>query len=210
MKHLIIYDNTGKIFLQYSGTVITEPVGIPYIVLEDFNSDRNSENYREIMGVDITKEPHEVVYGLTNYESKIANMTLDEYKEFRQNENKEALATFLNNNPLLWTDGFYYGVTEEDQNEMNVDFSIYQFKQSIGDNEWKLQWHSIKSACRDFTIEEFGALLNAIVEFVYPYRQLEMQYKKEIFSATSKEDISAIKLTYELIADDKGDDDIVE
>lgn len=200
MKHIIIYDTTGKIFSQYSGTEVIEPVGIPYIILEDYNNDFNSEDYRRIVSVDVSKEPHEVVYGLTNSEAKIAKMTLDEYKDYRQSENKEKLANFLKENPILWTDGFYYGVSQEDQNEMNLDLTTYQFKQSIGETNWKLQWHSVKSDCRDFTMEEFGALLNAIVNFVYPYRQLEMQYKEAIYSATTKEEIKNINIIYEMDA----------
>ena len=124
-------------------------------------------------------------------------MTLEEYKEKCQTENKAALAKFLKNNPILWTDGLYYGVTQEDQNEMNLDLTTYRLKQSMGDSKWKLQWHSIKSDCRDFTEEEFLALLNAIIEFVYPYRQIEMNYKEAIYTSTTKEEVAKIKLIYE-------------
>lgn len=134
------------------------------------------------------------VYNVVDIES----MTLDEYKEHRQTENKASLAIFLKENPILWTDGMYYGVTQEDQNEMNLDLSTYQLKQSIGDTEWKLQWHSVKSVCRDFTMEEFCGLLNTIIEFVYPYRQLEMTYKEAIYSATTKEEVSAVEIVYVL------------
>ena len=140
----------------------------------------------------------DTVENIVNPIIDVDNMSLEEYKQYRQTQNKEALASFLKNNPLLWTDGKYYGVTEEDQNEMLTDKSAYEFKQSIGQTNWKLEWHSVKSACREFSINEFAALLNAIVDFVYPYRQLEMSYKESIYNANTKEDVKAIKLIYKL------------
>ena len=136
--------------------------------------------------------------------------TLEEYKEERQLENKAKLAEFLKANPILWTDGLYYGVTQEDQNEMNLDFTTYQLKQTLGDTEWKLQWHSIKSVCRDFTMEEFCGLLNTIIEFVYPYRQLEMQYKEAIYNATTKEEIDAVNIVYQLKTEESNEQIEVE
>lgn len=124
------------------------------------------------------------------------SMTLDEYRQYKQACNKKMLADFLEAHPLLWTDGFYYGVTEKDQNEMLADKTAYDFKHSIGQTDWTLQWHSVKSACRDFSEEEFAALLNAIVDYVYPYRQLEMYYKEKIYSATVREALEEITLIY--------------
>ena len=191
-KLLIVYDETGKIYHWSTGSDIKEPEGIPYILLEDYESEG-----RSIERIDVTQTPHVPVYSKTKEEMEYEAMTLEEYKEKCQTENKAALAKFLKNNPILWTDGLYYGVTQEDQNEMNLDLTTYRLKQSMGDSKWKLQWHSIKSDCRDFTEEEFLALLNAIIEFVYPYRQIEMNYKEAIYTSTTKEEVAEIKLIYE-------------
>lgn len=190
---LFIYDNTGKIYHWSIGSDIKVPEGLPYILIDDYDYET-----RSIERIDVTQEPPVPVYSKSKEEMEYEALTLDEYKEQRQSENKLALATFLKANPILWTDGLYYGVTQEDQDEMNLDFSTYQLKQTLGDTEWKLQWHSVKSICRDFTLEEFTALLNTIIEFVYPYRQLEMQYKEAIYSATTKEEVAAVELIYEL------------
>lgn len=192
-KALFIYDNTGKIYHWSMGTDIKEPEGIPYILLEDYESEG-----RSIERIDVTQTPHVPVYSKTKEEMEYEAMTLEEYKDKCQAENKEALAEFLKNNPILWTDGLYYGVTQEDQNEMSLDFTTYQLKKNMGDINWNLQWHSIKSDCRDFTEEEFLGLMNAIIEFVYPYRQLEMKYKEAIYSATSKEEVKEVEINYDL------------
>ena len=192
-KALFVYDNTGKIYHWAVGSDIKAPEGLPYIILDNYESDG-----RIVEKIDITQNPPVLIYSKTEDELAYEAMTLEEYKELRQNENKVKLAEFLKKNPILWADGMYYGVTQEDQNEMNLDLSTYQLKKSLGDLGWKLQWHSIKSDCRNFTEEEFLGLLEAIIEFVYPYRQLEMKYKEAIYSATTKEVVAAVNISYEL------------
>ena len=191
MQTMFIYDNTGKIYHWTQGNFVI-PVGLPYLIVDDYNFEE-----RPIKGIDVTTNPPTPIYGLTKEEAKFQAMTLDEYKACRQNENKEALAIFLKEHPLLWTDGLYYGVTQEDQDEMIADKTAYDFKQSIGQTDWKLEWHSVKSACRQFSVEEFVALLNAIINFVYPYRQLEMNYKEAIYSAATKEEVRKVIISYE-------------
>ena len=192
-KALFIYDETGKIYHWSIGSGIVEPQGLPHIIIENYNPEG-----RSVERIDVGQSPPVPIYSKTQEEIEYEEMSLDEYKEQRQTENKALLAEFLKNNPLQWEDNSYYGVTQEDQNEMSLDFSTYQIKKQLGDENWKLQWHSVKSDCRDFTEEEFLGLLNAIIEFVYPYRQLEMKYKEAIYTAETKDDVKAVNLVYEL------------
>ena len=192
-KALFIFDYSGEIVHWSVGDNLRVPEGLPYILIDNYVSDG-----RSVEKVDLSCDPPALIYSKTKNELIIEEMTLEEYQEYVQSENKLKLAEFLKNNPILWEDGFYYGVTQEDQNEMSLDLSTYQLKRSLGDTSWKLQWHSVKSDCRDFTEEEFIGLLNAIIEFVYPYRQLEMKYKEAIYTAKSKEEIKNINLSYEL------------
>jgi hypothetical protein len=96
----------------------------------------------------------------------------------------------------LWQDGNYYGVTQDDQNEMIADKTAYEFKQSVGQTDWKLEWHNTKHACREFTVDEFAALLNAIIDFVYPFRKLQEEYKEQIYACESKEQVVELELDY--------------
>lgn len=197
MKTILIYDLEGTIITQYAATEITPPVGIPYLILEDYDYNYDNEDYRRIERVDVSVEPHVPVYGPTKKEQEINMMSLEEYKGVRQRENKQKLATFLDTHPLTWIDGLQYGVTQEDQSEMIADKAAYDLKHAI-DPTWPLQWHSIKTNCRDFTEEEFLGLMNAIIDFVYPYRQLEMVYKDAIFAAATKEEVTSVCIVYEL------------
>lgn len=139
----------------------------------------------------------ETVYPTIN----VVTCTLDELKIFRQKENKILLSSFLEENPLLWIDGEYYGVTKENQDEMIADKAAYDLKQAIGETGWKLEWHNVNKACREFTEEEFVGLLNAIINFIYPYRRLQETYKELIFSAETKEDVIALNLEYSVFTE---------
>lgn len=126
----------------------------------------------------------------------VETCTLEELKAYTQEKNKKAFSDFLYQNPLLWNDLKYYGITKEDQEEMQRDLATYNLKQSMGYTDWKLKWHDQKKACRDFTFEEFTALLNAIVDFVDPYRRLQEEYKQTIYDAKDKSKIINLKIEY--------------
>lgn len=123
-------------------------------------------------------------------------LTLDEYKTYKQNVNKKALADYLENNPLLWSDGKYYGVSQEDQIEMQTDLTVYNLKQANGQTDWKLEWHDKTKACREFGLEEFYSLMSAIVDFVYPLRRKQEGYKEQIYACETREELDAIVISY--------------
>ena len=123
-------------------------------------------------------------------------MTLDEYKDYKQEMNKKELSNYLENNPLLWTDGKYYGVTQEDQIEMQTDLAAYNLKQQAGDTSWKLEWHDKQKACREFTLEEFYSLMDAIIDFVYPLRRMQEDFKEEIYACTTREELDNLVISY--------------
>lgn len=123
--------------------------------------------------------------------------TFEEMKNFKQADNNKVLADFLDANPILWTDGEYYGVTQEDQNELALNLNQYQLTVSAG-QESVLQWHPKHKACRDFTLEEFTSLILAIKSFVYPYVQHCQDIKTQIYSAINEEELNSIIIEYKL------------
>lgn len=127
----------------------------------------------------------------------INTLTLDEYKNYLQEKNKTALAEFLASQSVEFNDK-PYGVSEEDQNEMALNFMQYQALTSAG-QQVTLEWHSKKSACETFTAEEFVQLTAMIKAFVYPYFQQMNVIKQQIFSSTSREELDKIEIKYEVI-----------
>lgn len=124
-------------------------------------------------------------------------LTIDEYKNYLQEKNKTALAEFLASQSVEFN-GKLYGVSEEDQNEMALNFMQYQALTTAG-QQVTLEWHSKKSACETFTAEEFVQLTAMIKAFIYPYFQQMNVTKAQIFSSTSKEELDKIEIKYEVI-----------
>ena len=127
----------------------------------------------------------------------INTLSLDEYKNYLQEKNKAALAEFLASQSVEFN-GKPYGVSEEDQNEMALNFMQYQALTTAG-QQVTLEWHSKKSACETFTAEEFVQLTAMIKAFIYPYFQQMNVTKAQIFSSTSKEELDKIEIKYEVI-----------
>lgn len=134
-------------------------------------------------------------------------LSLIEYKQYKQELNKKILAEYLENNPILWTDGKYYGVSQEDQIEMQSDLTAYTLKQNSGHTDWKLEWHDKQKACREFTLEEFHSLLNAIIDYVYPLRRKQETYKEQIYAAKSHSELDNLVITYD---QELTDDTVIE
>lgn len=127
----------------------------------------------------------------------INTLTLDEYKNYLQEKNKTALSEFLAGQSVEFN-GKPYGVSEEDQNEMALNFMQYQALTTAG-QQVTLEWHSKKSACETFTAEEFVQLTAMIKTFVYPYFQQMNVIKQQIFSSTSRQELDKIEIKYEVI-----------
>lgn len=139
-----------------------------------------NEQFEEITG--------RSVYEITDFESA---------KERKQNENKKALSKFLHENPIQWTDGQFYGVTEEDQNELALNLNQYQLQVAAGIPDPKLEWHPRHSVCREFTLEEYTALILTVKNFVYPYVQHCQEIKEQIYTAETIDDLKGVEIVYE-------------
>ena len=59
-KMLVVYDNTGRIYHWSVGNDIKAPEGLPYIILDNFESDG-----RNIKCVDVTQTPPVIVFEKT-------------------------------------------------------------------------------------------------------------------------------------------------
>lgn len=124
-------------------------------------------------------------------------LTIDEYKDYLQEKNKTALAEFLANSYVEFN-GKQYGVGEDDQNEMALNLMQYQALTQAG-KQVTLEWHSKKSKCEVFSLEEFLTLTAMIKAFVYPYYQQMQVIKESIFGAYTREELDKIEIEYRSI-----------
>ena len=124
------------------------------------------------------------------------NLNLNEWKEYKQELNKNALKEFLSTATVEFNDK-KYGVTEDDQNEMALNYMQYQISKQVGIEE-SLEWHAKKEKCVEFTEEEFLKLTLLVKSFVYPYMNQMQEYKEKIYACNSIEDVKEIKFNYDV------------
>ena len=120
------------------------------------------------------------------------NCTLEEAKKFRQEQNKEELATFLKSASVEFK-GKRYGVTEEDQSEMQAMVMQYQMLTAAG-IESELRWHAKYEECETFSLEEMVALVAQIKAFVLPHMSLMQECKSNIFKAKTVDEAMSTKI----------------
>lgn len=159
----------------------------------------NSPNAVRIM--ECEEIPSNVTPNLYKYNTETQSFeyryTLDEAKELKQTENKALFAAYLETHPLTWVDGKEYGVTMEDQSEIQLNLSQYEVAVAAGSRATTLEWHARHEECTPWTRENLIALSLDIAEFVYPmYRQCQ-SYKIAIYGAETIEELNAVELIYE-------------
>lgn len=119
---------------------------------------------------------------------------LDEAKLKRQDLNKKCLNDFLTSHTLTWTDGKKYGVSLEDQSEMQLNMTQYQLQVAANMENPVLEWHAVHEPCQPWTLENLTKLAFAVSKFVMPWFHKMNDIKGEIFSATTIEEVNAIEL----------------
>lgn len=125
----------------------------------------------------------------------IAEMTLDEYKTYRRNENNTLLAKCLKTHPLLWKNGKYYGITKDDQTELADNLTAYNLKTSVGIQS-EVKWHAVNEECEVWDPNELAVLAITIQSMVVPLVELCQKYKVAIVGCKTKEEVSKINLDY--------------
>lgn len=122
---------------------------------------------------------------------------LSEIQSMKQEENKVAFEKYLVSHPLTWVDGKKYGITEQDQIEINLRLNQYQNTLQAGKETPALEWHARHEESKPWTFNNLTALNLAISKAVYPKYHLMQQYKTRIYNSETAEEVEAIILNYE-------------
>ena len=122
---------------------------------------------------------------------------MDKIKNHFQEINKQKFNEWLKENPLEWFDGKNYGITLEDQSELNLTLSKYK-ESSMSKIEPvpKLEWHAQKEENVEWAYEDLVNLSNAISEKVYDKYHLMQKYKIEIYNATTVKELKDMFIIY--------------
>lgn len=161
----------------------------------------NKDNVRVIRFLDdalINKD--EILLNFTKFDSDkeyILYNDMDKIKNHFQEINKQKFNEWLKENPLEWSDGKNYGITLEDQSELNLTLSKYKESSMLKiEPVPKLEWHAQKEENVEWAYEDLVNLSNAISEKVYDKYHLMQKYKIEIYNATTVKELKDMSFIY--------------
>ena len=109
---------------------------------------------------------------------------------------KELLAEWLSRNPMLYTDGNYYSVTEEKQSLLNSNLASYERAKTAG-IDYPLKWNSTGAECTEWEYSELLALSLSIAAYVAPKVAMQQAIELEIKAAETMDQLDKVVIDYE-------------
>lgn len=109
---------------------------------------------------------------------------------------KELLATWLSNNPIQYTDGNYYSVTEEKQSLLNSNLASYERAKAAG-IDYPLKWNSTGAECTEWEYSELLTLSLSIAAYVAPKVSMQQAIELEIKAAETMEQLDKVVINYD-------------
>lgn len=145
-----------------------------------------SPAYREATAEELEQERTEI---------EAAAYSLPDHKAARVAESKDALAVYLEDHPLLWSDGKRYSVTMEKQTLLTSVLARYQIAAAAGFPP-ELRWNASGEECTVWAYEDLAALALAIAAYVEPLVSRQQALEVEIMAAQSREELEGLKIDY--------------
>ena len=126
----------------------------------------------------------------------ITEEEINQYKLNRVQESKIELGQWLIDNPMQFTDGKYYSVTEEKQALLNGNLSSYERATKAG-IDYPLKWNSTWEECVEWSYEDLLALSLSIAAYVAPRVSAQQALEIQIKNCTTMEELESIEIKYE-------------
>lgn len=120
---------------------------------------------------------------------------LEESKNQRIAQSKTDLADYLESHPLQWTDGEYYSITAEKQQQLTSKLFSAYIKKSSGVS-YELTWNSTGEVCKEWTIEDLSPLAFAIETRVTALVSYQQHQEVAMRNAATQEELDAIVVDY--------------
>lgn len=173
---------------------------------EEFYDAFYQENKRAVGFVTLTVEGEKVVNAEWDEETYQAwceanpeqPEPLEDAKEQRIAQSKLDLASYLETHPLQWTDGEYYSITAEKQNQLTSKVMAATVAQTMS-TDYTLTWNSTGDVCKEWTLEDLMALAFAIDARVTKLVSYQQTQEVAMKNATSQEELDAIVVDYDSV-----------
>lgn len=158
--------------------------------------------------VTITQEPDEEVEGssvtvtpdVEAWEAWKAAQPdpLDALKASSIAKSKTDLAAYLAAHPLQWTDGEYYSITAEKQQQLTSKIMAATMAQTLSAS-YTLTWNSTGEVCREWTLQDLSALAFAIDARVTSLVSYQQTQEVAMRNAATEEELNAIVVDYDSV-----------
>lgn len=123
---------------------------------------------------------------------------LEESKKNKIEDSKKQLETYLLNNPIQWTDGLYYSITQEKQNQLTSKILSATLAKTMS-QPYNLTWNSTGEICKTWELEELSALAFAIDERVTKLVTYQQTQEVAIRNCNSQEELNLIVIDYDSV-----------
>lgn len=121
---------------------------------------------------------------------------LDDMKEQKIIKSKTDLQTYLAEHPLQWTDGKYYTITAEKQQQLTSKLLSATFAQQA-QQPYNLTWNDTEQICEPWTLENLTALAFAIDARVTALVTYQQEKERLIRDAETLETLESIVVNYD-------------
>lgn len=121
-----------------------------------------------------------------------------EAKAARIAQSKTDLAAYLEKHPIQWTDGEFYAITQEKQNQLTSKIMAATMAQALS-ADYDLTWNSTGEVCKSWTLQELSALAFAIDKRVTALVSYQQTQEVAMREAASLEDLEAVEVDYDSV-----------
>ena len=123
---------------------------------------------------------------------------LEEAKADKIAKSKTDLADYLETHPLQWTDGEYYSITAEKQQQLTSKIMAATMAQTLSAS-YTLTWNSTGEVCREWTLQDLSALAFAIDARVTSLVSYQQTQEVAMRNAATEEELNAIVVDYDSV-----------
>lgn len=127
---------------------------------------------------------------------EISAERLEPLKENRIVQSKTELQIYLAEHPLQWTDGKYYTITAEKQQQLTSKLLSATFAQQA-QQPYNLTWNDTEQICEPWTLENLTALAFAIDARVTALVTYQQEKERLIRDAETLETLESIVVNYD-------------
>lgn len=138
-----------------------------------------------------------VLVGVTQTERPAPE--LEPIKAERIAQSKADLETYLAEHPLQWTDGEYYSITAEKQNQLTSKIMAATMAQTLS-ADYTLTWNSTGEVCKEWTLQDLSALAFAIDARVTKLVGYQQAQEVAMRNAETLDELNAIEVDYDSVS----------